>query len=464
MIAPKSIRVRLTVWYMLTVGVLLVAFGGVAYYLLAKNLYRNLDDSLRARVMELKGTMKFDGDRIQFDRKIDETLFIYDANGRLMQKLGPNDEYANIGRAVKRALLGVSSFVNSETGEGLEVRLYATPINVDSQTRVALVVGRVPNDILNVLAIFRMVILNSSILLVVLAGAGGWFLAGRTLRPVERITDIARGIGESDLSRRIDVVSDDELGRLAATLNGMIARLEDAFVKQRRFVADASHELRTPLAVLQAETSLALEKTRGPKEYQSSLETVAQEVAYMSDIVGKLLVLARSDAGNELLNVQEVDVAELLSGLAQDVEALAQEKGLTLKFGPLEAAVVNGDRVRLRQLFLNILDNALRYTPAGGTITGSVVPEDGRAVAVIGDTGVGIAAEHLPFIFDRFYRADQVRTNGEGGTGLGLSIATSIARTHGGTIEVESRVGAGTTFRVLLPLVAPPDEPVSPGP
>jgi len=464
MIDQKSIRFRLTVWYMVTVGVLLVVFGTVAYYLLSMNLYRSLDESLKARVMELKGSIRFEGDRIVFDRKVDEILLIYNADGQLTQQLGPNVEFSDIGKTVRRALFGISAFASAETAEGTDVRLYATPINVDSETRVALVLGRVPNEIVNVLAIFRMVILNSSILLVVLAGVGGWFLAGRTLKPVDRITDIARGIGESDLSRRIDVVSDDELGRLAATLNGMIARLEDAFLKERRFVADASHELRTPLAVLQAETSLALEKPRDQESYRSSLETVAQEVAYMSDIVGKLLVLARSDAGNELLNVQDVDLAELLSELGQDVEALAREKGLTLRMGALEAVAVKGDRVRLRQLFLNILDNALRYTPAGGTISASVVRRDDQAVAAIGDTGIGIPADQLPFIFDRFYRVDRVRTDGEGGTGLGLSIATSIARMHGGTIQVESEAGAGTTFRVLLPVAGPAPAAPNPGP
>jgi heavy metal sensor kinase len=459
MIEPKSIKFRLTVWYILTVGVLLVAFGSVAYYLLSRNLYRNLDDQLKARVLELKGSIKFEGDHVLFDRKIDEITLIYNSDQKLIQQLGPNEQFSHLGGAVKRALLGISSSVSTETAEGLDVRLYAAPINVDSQTRAALIVGKVPNDILNVLAIFRMVILNSSILLIVLAGVGGWFLAGRTLRPVDRITDIARGIGESDLSQRIDVVSDDELGRLASTLNGMIARLEEAFVKERRFVADASHELRTPLAVLQAETSLALEKPRGQDAYRRSLETVSQEVAYMSDIVGKLLVLARSDAGNEPFNVQEVDLADLITELAQDVGALAQDKGLTLRFGPMDRISVNGDRVRLRQLFLNILDNALRYTPAGGTITESVVRQGDQAVATIGDTGMGIAKEHLPFIFDRFYRADRVRTDGEGGTGLGLSIATTIAKMHGGTIEVESKVGEGTTFRILLPLTGPPRKP-----
>jgi heavy metal sensor kinase len=462
MISPKSIKFRLTIWYILTVGVLLVVFGTISYYLLSKNLYRNLDDTLKSRVLELKGSIRFEGDRILLDQNIDEIVLIYNANGKLMNQLGANVDYSNIGRAVRRALLGTSFFVSSETADGVDVRFYAVPINRDSQTRLALIVGKVANDVLNVLAIFRIVILNSSIFLIVLTGLGGWFLAGQTLKPVDRITDIARGIGESDLSRRIDIVSDDELGRLAATLNGMISRLEEAFLKERRFVADASHELRTPLAVLQAETSLALEKPRDQEAYRASLETVSQEVAYMADMVGKLLILARSDAGRELLNVQEVDVAGVLAELVQDVEALAQDRGLTLHFGPLDSVVVNGDRVRLRQLFLNILDNALRYTPSGGTVSGSVLKQDGRAVITIGDTGTGIAAEHLPFIFDRFYRADRVRTDGEGGTGLGLSIATSIAKMHGGTIEVESRVGEGTTFRIVLPLAAPAEPPASP--
>lgn len=460
MIAHKSIKFRLTVWYLLAFALLLVVFGTVAYYLLSRNLYRNLDESLKARVLELKGTIRFEGDRVVFDRKLDELVLIYDADGKLQQQLGPaNLNISDIQGAVKQALFGTPSFVSAETENGPEVRMYATPLNVDSQTRVALVVGRVTNDILSVLAAYRMVMLNSSILAVLLAGVGGWFLAGRTLKPVERITDIANGIGESDLSRRIDVATDDELGRLAKTLNGMIARLEQAFVKQRQFVADASHELRTPLAVLQAESSLALEKTRDPEEYRRSLELVSQEVDYMSEIVGKLLVLARSDAGSEPINVQDVDVAGLLAELGQDLEALAQEKGLRLGLGPLDGLTVRGDRVKLRQLFMNILDNAIRYTPAGGQVTVAAAREDEQAVITVVDTGVGIPEDQLPFIFDRFYRVDKVRTDGEGGTGLGLAIATSIARMHGGSIEVESRVGQGTIFRVRLPLAGPPQKP-----
>jgi heavy metal sensor kinase len=459
MIFRKSIKFRLTVWYLVVIAVLLVVFSTVSYRLLSNNLYRNLNKQLQARAQELQRSVRIEGDNIFFDQNVEEMVLIYEADGKLSARLGPNVQFSNIGPAVQQALFGDPSFVSAETENGPDVRLYVVPLNVNSQRRVAMAIGRVPNDILNMLGIFRIVILNSSVLLLVLAGVGGWFLAGRTLKPVERITDIARGIGESDLSRRIDVETDDELGRLASTLNGMIARLEEAFIKQRQFVADASHELRTPLAVIQAESSLVLEKPRDQEQYRRSLELVSQEVSYMSEVVSKLLLLARSDAGSEQLNIQDVDVAALLAELGQDLEALAQEKDLTLSFGPMDGLTVRGDRVRLRQLFMNILDNALRYTPGGGTIAGSVVRRDGQAVVSVTDTGIGIPEEHLPFIFDRFYRVDKARTNREGGTGLGLSIATSIARMHGGTIEVESAVGTGTTFRILLPLAGPAPAP-----
>jgi heavy metal sensor kinase len=451
----KSIKFRLTLWYLAAIVVLLVIFGTVSYYLLSKNLYRNLDDSLRTRVIELQGSIKIDGRRVQFEQKVSELVMIFDADGVLMERLGPNVEFSNIDKTVEQALFGKSSFVSASTAKGPDVRLYAAPYNVDSGTRVAIIVGRLPNDILDVLAIFRMVILNASLLVVVLAGVGGLFLADRTLKPVERIADIARGIGESDLSRRIDVQTDDELGRLASTLNGMIARLEEAFNKQRQFVADASHELRTPLAIIQAESSLALGKRRTQSEFKRSLELVSQEVAYMSDIVGKLLLLARSDAGVEPVDLQEVDLKELLVGLSQDVEALAQEKGLRFTLGSTESLTIKGDRLKLRQLFLIILDNAIRHTPGGGSISGSLVRREGSAVVSIGDTGIGIPAEHLPFIFDRFYRVDKARSRSEGGMGLGLSIAMSIAKMHGGGIEVESQAGAGTTFHIALPLADP---------
>jgi heavy metal sensor kinase len=448
----KSIKFRLTLWYLAAIVAMLAVFGTFAYTLLSRNLYRNLNESLRTRFIELQGSIKYDGRQFVFDEKVNELVMIYDADGVLIQRLGPNVQFSNIDKTVEQALFGKSAFQSAERPEGPDVRLYAAPFNVDSQTRVALVVGRTTNEIVSVLAIFRMVILNSSIFVVLLAGVGGIFLTDRTLKPVEQIAETARGIGESDLSRRIDVQTDDELGLLAATLNGMIGRLETAFKKERQFVADASHELRTPLAIIQAESSLALEKSRSQDEYQRSLELVSQEVAYMSEVVGKMLLLARSDAGSEPVDFEDIRLKNLITELAQDLELLIQDKGLRLDLGPMDDLKVRGDRVKLKQLFLNVLDNAIRYTPSGGSITASLARRDSQAVAAITDTGIGIAAEHLPFIFDRFYRVDKARTASDGGTGLGLAIALSVAKMHGGGIEAESEPDKGTTVRIVLPL------------
>lgn len=448
----KTIKFRLTLWYLGAIVAMLAIFGTFAYYLLSRNLYRNLDDSLRTRFIELRGSIKYDGRQFMFDEKVNEFVMIYDADGVLMQRLGPNVQFSNIDKTVEQALFGKDAFQSAERSEGPGVRLYAAPFNVDSQTRVALVVGRTTNEIVSVLAIFRMVILNSSIFVVLLAGVGGIFLTDRTLKPVEQIAETARGIGESDLSRRIDVQTDDELGLLAATLNGMIGRLEVAFKKERQFVADASHELRTPLAIIQAESSLALEKSRSEDEYQRSLELVSQEVAYMSEVVGKMLLLARSDSGSEPVDFEDIRLKDLITELVQDLELLVQDKGLRLDLGPMEDLKVRGDRVKLKQLFLNVLDNAIRYTPNGGAISASLARRDSQAVAAITDTGIGIAAEHMPFIFDRFYRVDKARTASDGGTGLGLAIALSVAKMHGGGIEAESEPDKGTTFRIVLPL------------
>jgi len=452
----KSIKFRLTLWFLAAIAVMLVAFGFSAHLLLKRSLNRNLNDSLRNRFIELQSTTKYNGERFFFNETVGEVVMFYDADGALKQTLGPTLQ-ADISRIIELALVGDKAFQTVKRSEGPAMRLYAGPHNAAAngtgpQIRFALVVGRTTNDIANVLASFRMAILNSSFLVLILAGAGGLFLADRALQPVDQIAETARGIGESDLSRRIDIRTDDELGRLASTLNGMIGRLEEAFKKERQFVADASHELRTPLAIIQAESSLALEKARTQGEYQRSLELVSQEVNFMSEIVGKMLLLARSDSGSEPLDFEDIKLRPLLTELAQDLDLLVQDKGLKLDLGPMDELKVRGDRVKLKQLFLNILDNAVRYTPTGGAITVSLARRDSSAVASVTDTGIGIPAEHLPFIFDRFYRVDKARTAHDSGTGLGLSIAMSVAKMHGGGIEVESEPDKGTTFRVILPL------------
>jgi signal transduction histidine kinase len=245
------------------------------------------------------------------------------------------------------------------------------------------------------------------------------------------------------------------LGRLAATLNEMIGRLEKAFQRQKQFTSDASHELRTPLAVIEAESTLALQKERPSSDYQRSLEIISQESSQMSSLIDQLLTLARADAGKEQWNFTEVNLGKLISNLSADVEVLCKEKGLSLQLGKTKDLVVNGDEARLRELFMNLLDNAIRYTPAPGTVSVSFRREGQMAVVAITDTGIGIPAEDIPFIFERFYRVDKSRSRAEGGSGLGLAICRHIAEAHGGKIEVESQVGAGSTFSVWLPLQSP---------
>ena len=277
------------------------------------------------------------------------------------------------------------------------------------------------------------------------------FLARRAFKPVDQISQTARDIGERDLSQRIEVNTQDELGRLASTLNQMIERLQKAFKRQQQFTGDASHELRTPLAVIQAESSLALQKERSASAYQKSLETITQEAHYMSSIIDRLLTLARADDGKDQLAFQEVNLGKLIQDLGTDAEILCQEKGLGFQLGETRDLVVKGDEAMLRQLFFNLLDNAIKYTPSGGTVSVSSLTEGQMAVVAITDTGIGMAPEDIPLIFERFYRVDKARSRVGGGTGLGLAISQRIAEAHGGKIEVESQVGKGSTFTVSLP-------------
>jgi heavy metal sensor kinase len=278
-------------------------------------------------------------------------------------------------------------------------------------------------------------------------------MASRVLKPVERIRQTAQEIEESDLSRRIEVGSEDELGRLASTLNQMIGRLEAAFSRQRQFTADASHELRTPLAVVQAESTLALRKKRTQDDYRKSLELISQEAGHMSAVVGKLLYLARIDAGKDQVKFERINLKELLTELSSDIEVLAREKGVEFKLSSLEDLTVEGDKIKLEQLFLNLLENAVKYTPSGGSISVSIVRGDKTAVIAVKDTGIGISKEHIPHLFERFYRIDKARSRAEGGAGLGLAICKHIAEVHGGRIEVESKIGEGSTFSVFIPIL-----------
>jgi heavy metal sensor kinase len=451
----QTIKFRLIIWHLAVIVTLLFIFSGVAYTLLYNNLHHNLDYNLTNLATAVQTRLNAGENDLAEEKvveELNELILIYKADGTLLKRYGANVELPGMDSVIKQASDGQSTFFTSAVGNGQEIRFYASSLSVSPDNiPTIIVVGRPVAWIGDVMATFKDILGLSGLAVLVLAGVGGFLLANRALKPVEQITRIAQDIEYSDLSRRINIYGGDELGRLASTLNRMFERLEGSFNRYRQFVADVSHELRTPLAVIQAETTLALNKERTEAEYQESLELVAQESAYMSSAIDRILSLARSDAGKDSLNLDKVNLDELLAEVSADVKLLASEKGLQFELGPRRNLTLRADRLKLRQLFISILENAVHYTPSGGSVSLSVIEKDGMAIVAISDTGIGIPPEHLPHIFERFYRVDQTHSRGDTGTGLGLSIAKSIAEAHGGRMEAESEVGKGTTFSVILP-------------
>jgi len=459
-----SIKFRFTVWYLIVLAILLGSLSAGVYLYLSRSLYRGLDHSLELRSRQICSVPPvlesiWHG---EFQEELGEIVMLYFYTGSQLVEVSPPGINISLSHQfIYQAINGRNSLTTIEAAEGQRLRLLAVPTHLGipglplSTQPGALIIGRSTRQIDQALqGLVRTLVIAVPLALAVAAG-GGIFLARRALKPVDKIARTAQEIEETDLSQRINVNTKDELGRLAATLNAMIGRLERAFQRQKQFTSDASHELRAPLAVIEAESSLALQKERPPSDYRQSLETISQESKQMSLLIEQLLTLARADAGKEQWNFAEVNLGRLITNLSADVEILCQEKGLTCQLGQTQDLVIKGDEARLRELFMNLLDNAIRYTPSSGTVSISLRREGQMAVVAVTDTGVGIPAEDIPFIFERFYRVDRSRSRAEGGTGLGLAICRYIAAAHGGKMEVESQVGMGSTFSVWLPLLSP---------
>jgi heavy metal sensor kinase len=315
---------------------------------------------------------------------------------------------------------------------------------------VVAVVGRPMDIVTSGLSALRGTLLIAVPLTLLLSAVGGLFLVRRVLAPVDRMIETARSIEETDLTGRVDVRANDELGRLAATFNAMLERLESAFRRQRQFTDDASHELRSPLSVIEAEATLALRRERSADDYRDALATIADEAAGMNRMIDQLLTLARGDAAEDEEVLETVDLGALARETSEAMRPVAEEAGVSIAADEMPGALVAGDPVRLRRVVANLIDNAIRYTPAGGGVTVSVRGEANDAVLTVSDTGIGISEEQLVHIFERFYRADGARQRGQG-SGLGLSICRQIVDEHGGTIAAESAEGEGTTFTVRIP-------------
>jgi heavy metal sensor kinase len=284
----------------------------------------------------------------------------------------------------------------------------------------------------------------------VLAGASSYLLARKALGPLQELHRLAGAITADSLDRRLPIANTaDELGRLTETINGMIGRLERSFREVHRFTADASHELRTPLTAIRTEAEVALGKPL-PADCRQVLGSILEECERLTRLIDQLLLLAREDARAARAHAP-VDLATLLASVVETMRPLAEAKGLRLEYERDGPAATPGDETRLRQVFYNLLDNAIKYTPAGGTVAVALGRQRHANRVVVRDSGIGIPPEHLPHVFNRFYRVDQSRSRELGGTGLGLSIARGIILAHGGDIELTSAPGEGTTCAVTLP-------------
>lgn len=287
-----------------------------------------------------------------------------------------------------------------------------------------------------------------------------WIISGRVFRPIDRIIDQVEAITDGrSLHRRLAIgAAGEELARLSATLNAFIERIESSFGALRRFTADASHELKTPLAVMRADVERAMHPTATETDQAVALEEALQQVTRMADLVDSLLTLARADEGRFDLYREPVELTPLMNEVVETARLLGEDAGLVILAPHIENAEVLGDLTRLRQLFLNLVTNAIKYTPRGGTVEITVHRDESVVRVAVRDTGIGIAAADLPFVFERFWRADRVRSRASerGGFGLGLAISHWIAQAHGGALDVQSRLGRGSTFTVTLPLAGAP--------
>jgi len=456
-----SLAARLTLWYALSAFLLILAATAYLYWALARNLDREDDGTILDQIHILRILLRDhpeDAAAIRQEVEVESSarqhtrmfIRILDPKGRVVVETSgmtprlpagvfPEPREGAKGTAVRT---GKESF-----------RVMSAPAALGSQELVRTIqvaFDRSEED--KLLSEFRSRLLPLLGVSLLLCGAVGYQIARRGLRPVERISETARTIRSTTLGERLPAGEfPAELGTLARTFNEMLDRLQESFDRISRFSADIAHELRTPLSNLRGEVEVALGKARSPEEYRETLSSFLEEAARLSRLIESLLFLARAEHPETQIQRETLDVAQVLGGVREFYEAAAGESGVMLGLavsGPVAAEL---DRTLLQRAIGNLVDNALAHTGRGGTITLGALRENGKIKVEVSDTGCGIAAEHLPRVFDRLYRADRSRTAATGGAGLGLAIVKSIAELHGGSAEIASEVGKGTRVLLVLP-------------
>jgi heavy metal sensor kinase len=472
-----TVRLRMTLWNVAVLALILGALGGVVRYKVQSDLFATVDRTLAERAHEQGRRLAAGPPNAGRNTRAQPTLLdpmTAGAEGTTLGGSTPRALPPLQPRIIPRERAGRehwdqpwdrNSFARSLAGR----TVYSTVLDGSSPMRILSMPierrGRVDEVIQLAYPLYGVLreidSLTSTLLALVpfgllAAGLGGAFLTGRALRPVREIAGTAARLGASNLSERLPVSGNDEFSELSTSINAMLARLEEAFDRQRRFTADASHELRTPLSIIKANTSLALEHPWPEERYREFLAAIDTAAGRQGRIVEELLFLARADAGGLARDVGMVCLIEALEEAVEAVEAVAQPDRPCIRLENVDPALmVQGSGSELTRLFTNLLENAVRHTPPEGTVTVSAMVDATYVTVTVADTGEGIASEHLPHLGERFYRVDAARSSETGGNGLGLAICRSIIEAHGGRMTIESKVGEGTAVRIRL-LLSPP--------
>jgi len=480
----RSLRTKLTLWYVLILGILLISFSGFLYFTLSKSLYRDVDNKLRSlaeliAVESVSPLSKFGFGNID---KALETSMNLKPIGKFIQVL---DESGKIGRksdnlknvqlpislnALKNASRGVITFETNRSFENAPLRMITFPVKENNHITKMIQVASSLEDVEDALNTLFIILMVTVPLALMVASLGGQFLANKALKPVDSISQTARMITSKNLNQRIKPPKvKDEISRLIETFNEMISRLDQSFRQIKQFTGDASHELKTPLTILKGEVEVALRKERASYEYQQILRSNLEEINRMSQIVNDLLLLSKADTGEIQLNKQNINLSEILNEVVAQMSLLVRSKNLRIETSNHHEDVqIFGDALRIRELFLNLIENGIKYTEDGGSIRITLTPEtplperspsgmpggeETKFVWItVSDTGIGIAKEDQNRIFDRFFRVDKARSREQGGSGLGLSICKWIVEAHQGEIKLESEIGKGSSFIIKLPL------------
>ena len=459
---PLGVRLRLTLWYTAILLGILVVISGLSYSLLRWSLVQDLDTSLRAVGQVIRDT-GWSGPGGTSAEALLRDLLGPEFHDKFFQLVDPGgrpgahsaqlrDRLPLSPRARQRAAAGDETYETVNLAGGARVRLLTMPVDRGGRLVRLIQVGMPLDRAERALGRYLETLLVLIPLGVGLAAAGGAVVARRALKPVDEMSRTARRITGEELGRRIRVRgTGDELDHLAGTLNAMLARLEEAFTQVRRFAADAAHELRTPLTALKGGIEVALRTERPREEYRRVLVSSLEEVERLVRLAEDLLLLSRFSAG-ALPARERVELQPLLHDLREVGERLALARGVSVDLAVDAPLAVHGDPAALRRAVLNLVENAIKYTPPGGRVELGLATADRSAAIVVRDTGVGMDPAEAARVFEPFVRLDEARARDTGGAGLGLAIVRSIVLAHGGTLAVESAPGAGSTFTIRLPL------------